>query len=398
MERVPVTEITARLSHLQDLIAEKGWELGLIAQTADLFYYTGTVVDGFLAVPPQGEPRLLVRRPRQRLLDEGSVWPIRFFRNFKELPEMLAADNLWPQNQVALELDVLPAALYLRLCQQVFPHHQIDDLSPWIRRQRMYKSPYEIEQLRRAAAIMDQAFQTVADMLRPGMTELEVDAALEYHLRRAGHQGLVRRRRWNLEMFSGHVLSGLSGLQAAYTDTPSGGMGFSPAFPQGPGMKPLAPGEPISFDFLACVNGYVVDQTRMYALGSLPEKAWEAFQVVERLYRVFESEARPGAWSGDLYHRLWEEVRAQGLAKYFMGPGSERVTFIGHGVGLEVDEYPLLTARFPYAFEADMVIAFEPKFFLPGIGMIGQEDTGRITPTGVEWLTLTPRGIVIKPL
>jgi Xaa-Pro aminopeptidase len=64
-------------------------------------------------------------------------------------------------------------------------------------------------------------------------------------------------------------------------------------------------------------------------------------------------------------------------------------------VGLELDEYPFITARFPLPLAADMVLAFEPKFFLPDIGMIGQEDTGRLTSAGVEWLTQSPRGITI---
>ena len=78
-----------------------------------------------------------------------------------------------------------------------------------------------------------------------------------------------------------------------------------------------------------------------------------------------------------------------------MGLGSDRVSFLAHGVGLELDEYPFITARFPYPLEAGMVLAFEPKFFLPEIGMIGQEDTGRITAEGVEWLTHSPRGITL---
>jgi Xaa-Pro dipeptidase len=396
MEQVPVSELNSRMAHLQRQLVRQGLDLAMIAQAADLFYYTGTLVDGYLAVPPRGAPKLLVRRPQERLAEQRPAWPVRYFINFKELRLLLAKEDLWPQALVGLELDVMPTALYLRLCHQVFKEHKIVDLSPFIRRQRMVKSSYEIEQIRRAAAILDQALQTVAPMLKPGMTELELAAAVEYHLRLRGHQGLARLRRWNLELFYGHVLSGISGLQAAYTDTPSGGSGFSPAFPQGAGNKKLAPGEPISIDFLACVNGYLVDQTRMYALGWLPDKAWEAFRVVEELYRIFEQEARPGVQPGDLYHRLWDAVRAQGMEDYFMGWGKDRVSFIGHGVGLEADEYPLLAARFPHKLESDMVLAFEPKFFLPEIGMVGQEDVGRITPAGVEWLTITPQRIMIK--
>ncbi|OPX19731.1 MAG: hypothetical protein BZ151_07620 [Desulfobacca sp. 4484_104] len=398
MEKVPVPEIEARVAHLQRQLEKHNLDLALIGQNTDLFYYTGTVVDGFLAVPAQGQPQLLVRRPRQRLATEGSVWPVKHFKNFKDLRQLLEKLGLPRQARVGLELDVLPAALYLKLGQQVFPSHPIKDLSTIIRCQRMVKSAYEIEQLRRAAAILDQALEVVVDLLRPGMTELELDAAVIYHLRRLGDQGQARIRRWNLELFFGHVLSGTSGLKAAYTDTPSGGSGVSLAFPQGASSKPLVPGEPISIDFLACVNGYIVDQTRMYALGWLPDEAWEAFAVVEDLYRMFAVEARPGVMPGDLYHRLCEAVQAQGRQDYFMGIGRERVRFIGHGVGLEADEFPLLSAHFPHALETDMVMAFEPKFFLPEIGMIGQEDTGRITPHGIEWLTITPPGILVKPI
>ena len=133
----------------------------------------------------------------------------------------------------------------------------------------------------------------------------------------------------------------------------------------------------------------------MYALGSLPAKAREAWQVVQELYEIFQQEARPGVKAGQLFHRLWDLVRARGLADWFMGLGSDRVSFLGHGVGLELDEFPFISARFPFPLAENMVLAFEPKFFLPEIGMVGMEDTGRITATGVEWLTNSPRELKI---
>jgi Xaa-Pro dipeptidase len=395
MQAVPAVEIKARIAILKETMAAEGLGLALIRQATDLLYYTGVLVDGFLAVAPGKEPLLLVRRPQSRLKEGAVPWPLAFYRDLKELPALLAQGGLVPQGAVGLELDVMPALLYQRLKEQIVPQQPIRDLSPLVRRQRMVKSPYEVEQLRRAAAILDQAHQTVPELLKPGMTELELSAALEYRLRVLGHQGLVRVRNLDLELFYGHVLSGVSGLAPAYVDTPSGGAGLSHAFPQGPSLKPLAPNEPISIDLAACVNGYVVDMTRMYALGELPERAWEAWQVVKELYRIFESEARPGVMPGKIFHRLWDLVRSRGLQNRFMGPGSERVSFLAHGVGLELDEYPLISARFPYPLEANMVLAFEPKFFLPEIGMIGMEDTGCITPEGVAWLTRSPREITI---
>lgn len=392
MEPAPVAEITGRVAALEAELTRQEIPLALIRQAADLYYYTGTLADGWLALSPGQTPLLLVRRPQHRLLESPPPWPLAFYGDLKEIPDLLGTFGFPAQGPLGLELDVMPVNLYTRL-QKIFPHQSPQDISPLIRQQRMLKSPYEIGQMRRAGAILARALEDAPRLLRPGATEMEVAAGLEYRLRQLGHQGLVRIRTWNLELFYGHVLSGVSGVQAAYTDTPSGGPGFTPAFPQGAGVKKLAFGEPISLDFFCCVNGYVVDQTRMYALGSLPEPAWEAYRLLKDLYRLFEELARPGIQAGDIYQRLWQEVKDRGWGDYFMGRGADRVSFLGHGLGLEADEYPLLTARFPYPLAENMVLAFEPKLFLPEIGMIGLEDTGRLTAEGVDWLTTSPREV-----
>jgi Xaa-Pro aminopeptidase len=394
METVPQTELISRVATFQAMLGESGVALALLRQPADLFYYTGTIVEGFLAVSAAGPVRLLVRRPKDRLAVGQTPWPVLFYRSLPELPGLLA--DLDRQGAaLGLELDVMPAALYLHLQAKLFPRARITDVAPLIRRQRMRKSPFELTQIRAAAAMLDQVHAEVPELLVPGRSELELSALLEYRLRSLGHQGLVRFRRWDLEVFYGHVLSGTSSLAAAYTDTPSGGLGFSPAFPQGPSHKALAANEPISVDLAACVGGYIADMTRLYAIGGLPMEAWRVFAVVEELYHLFATETRAGVLPGDLYQKLWDVVQKRGLADCFMGAGNDRVTFLAHGVGLELDELPLLTARSPYALEADMVLAFEPKFFLPGIGMVGQEDTCRITAAGVEWLTLSPRQVTV---
>ncbi|MBM4288856.1 MAG: aminopeptidase P family protein [Deltaproteobacteria bacterium] len=389
----PEEEIVSRQRYLQELLAEAGIELALIRQAADLYYYGGIIVDGFLALGPLGEPLLLVRRPQHRLQEQELPFPAAFFKDIKEIPAILGQVGLGHDGALGMELDVMPAALYRRFREQLYPQRPILDLSPLIRRLRMIKSPFEISQIKRAAHILDEVLVSAVEVIEAGVSELELAAVLEYRLRLKGHQGLVRTRGWNLEMFFGHVLSGASGNQAAYVDTPSGGTGFSHGFPQGAGTKLLAPGEPISVDLAACVNGYIADETRLYVVGDLPDPAWEALTLVEKLFTLYEQEARPGVMPGDLYHLLLEEVKAAGRQDQFMGFGQDRVLYVGHGVGLELDEFPIIAAKFPYPLAAEMVIAFEPKFFLPGIGMIGFEDTGRITPDGVEWLTRSPRQV-----
>jgi Xaa-Pro dipeptidase len=395
MEPVPAAEIIWRVETLQTKLESAGIGLALIRQATDLYYYTGTVVDGFLAVAPGQAPLLLVRRPRHPDQPAYGPWSRRYYRDLKEFPVILGDAGLTPRGKVGLELDVLSAALYRRLKKKLFPENPLVDLSGLIRQQRMVKSAYELEQIGRAAAILDQAHEQVPELLRPGLSELELSAALEYRLRLLGHQGLVRVRNRDLEFFYGHVLSGASGLLAAYIDTPSGGAGFSPAFPQGPSLKKLRAGEPISVDLAACVNGYVADMTRMYAMESLPPRVWEVWEAVEELYRLFEAAAKPGNTPGEIYRDLRQAVRARGLKDWFMGRETDRVSFVGHGVGLELDEFPIIAPRFTLPLATDMVVAYEPKFFLPEIGMIGQEDTGRITPGGIEWLTRSPRGITV---
>lgn len=394
MEPVPAAEILARQAYLQETLAAAKIDLALIRQAADLFYYAGVIVDGFLALAPLADPVLFVRRPRHRLQEEELPFAVAYYRDLREIPQLLSQLSLGLGGTLGVELDVMPAALFQRLQGQLFPRHRIVDLSPFIRQQRMIKSDFELEQIRRAARLLDEVLSKAATLLREGMTELELAAALEYELRLGGHQGLVRTRTWNLEMFFGHVLSGVSGLHPAYVDTPSGGPGFSHGFPQGAGRKQLTRNEPVSIDLAACINGYIADCTRLYVLGHLPAPAMDVLALVEHLFQLFSREAKPGVSPAVLYEQLLEEVRHAGWQEYFMGWGQDRVNFIGHGVGLELDELPVIAPRFTQPLHRNMVIAFEPKFFLPELGMLGFEDTGVITPAGVEWLTRSPRQLL----
>ena len=397
MKPVPAAEIEKRQRLLQELLPEVDVELALIRQAADLYYYSGIIVDGFLALGSEGEAVLLIRRPRHRYEDQDLPYPVAYYKDLRDIPAILSQLGLGHHGGIGVEMDVMPAALYRRLQEQIFPQRPFQDLSPLIRRQRMIKSPYELAQIRRAAHILDEVLEAAATLITPGRTELELAADLEYRLRVSGHQGLVRTRTWNLEMFFGHILSGPDGVQAAYVETPSGGSGFSHGFPQGAGTKHLIAGEPISVDLAACVNGYIADATRLYVLGDLPAEAWRTVELVEELFALFTHEARAGAVPAELYEHLLAKVRQAGRLEQFMGLGQDRVAFVGHGVGLELDEFPIIGARFSWPLATDMVLAFEPKFFLPGIGMVGFEDTGRITPTGVEWLTQSRRHVFRLP-
>jgi Xaa-Pro aminopeptidase len=297
------------------------------------------------------------------------------------------------QGRVGLELDVLPASFFLWL-QAAFPGCKWVDVSGLIRSQRMVKSEYEVTQIRRALAIEHEAFKDLAGYIREGITELEVDGRLAMLARSAGHQGIVRMRGWNQEMMYAHVLSGPNGDAPSYLNSAHGGEGTCPAMPQGAGRRAIRRNEPIMVDFGVGINGYVGDQSRTYVIGSLPDPLQEAHDCSRRILDRFARSARPGITCRTVYETAAAEAERAGLGHCFMGHGPDQLQFVGHGIGLEVDELPVLTPRSELVLEPGMVLAVEPKFVFPGQGVVGLEDDWLVTSDGVERLSLTEQEVL----
>jgi Xaa-Pro dipeptidase len=180
----------------------------------------------------------------------------------------------------------------------------------------------------------------------------------------------------------------------SHLDAPSGGRGINPSVAQGAGFRIIRRDEPVSVDFVGNVGGYLIDQTRLMVIGDLAPALEEGFYQARTIQdRVVES-ARPGiAWS-DLYDIAVRAAGELGVQDRFMGPPEEQVRFVGHGLGLEVDEYPFLAPRLDSALVSGMVFALEPKIFHPGKGLTGIEDTYLVTDDGLERLTVTEREII----
>ena len=238
-------------------------------------------------------------------------------------------------------MDVLPANTYLAL-QRLLPETQFSDISGSIRLTRAVKSPYEIAIQREAAVLMDQVFSAVPSLVRPGMSEVELSGLLEAEARRHGHPGIVRMRFFNQEIFYGHVLSGENGAVPSFTDSPTGGAGLGPSMPQGAGEKAIVPGEPLFIDLVSIVDGLMVDQTRVFALGSIPPDLAAAHQAMLAVQAEVAAAARPGVRCGDLFELAHRVAAELGQAAHFMGFDENRPQFIGHGVGLELNDLPVL--------------------------------------------------------
>jgi Xaa-Pro dipeptidase len=395
MRVTPTAELEPRWQKLQGYMAEAGLDAVIILQNADLFYFTGTIQSGNLYVPVAGEPLYLVRKEFLRARMESGLKEVLPFASMKDLPGVLSNHGYHEPQRIGMELDVLPVN-FLERYRKVFPNATFVDATPLIRRVRMIKSHYELHILMDAANQVDKVFRRAKEVIREGLSDLELAAALEFTARTEGHQGLVRMRAFNAELFFAHIFSGADSAVPAYVDTPLGGVGLNPSFGQGASYKKIGRHEPIIVDFAGCFDGYLVDQTRVFALGGLPDKLCKGYEdmlkVQERMMVL--APQRP-TW-GALYDECVALAVELGYADHFMGTKGAQVSFIGHGIGIEIDEYPFIARGFTdMTLEPGMVWAFEPKLVFPGEGAVGIENTFVLTEEGVKQLTFSDQTLTI---
>jgi len=385
-ECTPREEIQSRISRFQKSLQNNDTDAALISQNADLFYFAGTIQPSQLFIPAAGEPVLAVQDNLGRALKESTLQHIVPLKGNHELGRVLSSFNKTVRGRVGLEMDVLPVNRYLILCKD-FPEASYSDVSELIRKVRMVKSEYEIRQLRKAAAILYRVMEEAQRIIRPGMTETEVDARLGALARSLGHQGLLRMRGYNQEMPYAYVFSGETGTAPSFLKAPLGGMGTSPAIAQGSSSNRIAENKPLIIDFGVGVNGYVTDMTRTFIIGNLSDELRRAYSFTKEVKDFMEAWVRPGRSCSLLYKEAIQLVQQRGYQDHFMGYKGRQVPFIGHGIGLEINEYPIIAPGFDEEFQENMVFAFEPKLVFPDIGAVGIEDDYRVSNTGVERLT-----------
>jgi Xaa-Pro dipeptidase len=393
---VPMSEIANRIVSLQKLLEKNEVDLAIIRQNADLFYFGGTVQDAHLLVPSAGQPLLLVRRDVGRAEAQSPIRPVVAMLSMKDLvPAAEQACNGLALRRIGMELDVLPTNSFFFYDEKLFPRQQIVDISTLVRQVRMVKSAWELDMMRSAAGISRAVADAVPGLLREGISELELSAELERVARMAGHLGLIRLRGFNMDMYFGHILSGADAAISSYADAPTGGAGISPAFGQGPSHRRIGRGELVSIDTMLNHNGYLNDQTRNFAVGRPPARLMDAYRLAQDIHASVRGRAKPGTITGEIYDWVWQEVTRKGWQDCFMGADTNRVKFIGHGLGIEVDEFPFIAQGQKLPLQANMTFAFEPKFILPGIGIAGLENTYLVTDDGLESLNTASEELVI---
>jgi len=376
-------------------MAEEGLDAVIIVQNADLFYFTGTIQNGNLYIPLEGDPVYMVRKDFMRARMESGLKEVAPFSSMKDIPIHLANHGYPLPKRIGMELDVVPVGFFERY-RKVFPQGEFSDATPLIRKVRMIKTKYEINIMKDAAVQVDKVCLRAREIIREGMSDMELAAELEFTARKEGHQGLLRMRAFNAELFYAHVFSGPDSAVPAYMDTPLGGVGPSPAFGQGAGYRKIKRNEPIIVDFAGCMDGYMVDQTRVFAIGGLSDRLEKGYEDMLRVQERMMLLAEERATWGDIYDECLNLAVDMGYADSFMGNRGAQVSFIGHGIGIEIDEYPFLARGFnDMPLEPGMVFAFEPKVVFPGEGAVGIENTFYLTDQGLKQLTFSDQELGI---
>ena len=380
---VPAEEIERRLAAFQGALQAVNLDAAVIVDATDLVYLTGVMADAHLVVPAHGQPTLLVRRSIERVQQDSPISDVRSFRSFKDLPPLLAGLGC---HQLGLEFDVLPAARYLRY-RDLLPGVALLDVSAALAGVRAVKSEWEVGRVRKAATQIAAAFAAAPTLIAELATDRDIQIELERVLRQAGHQGPIRFRGLNGQMFYGAVLAGPDGAIAPWADTPLGGPGPNSAVGKGPAGWRIRDGDAVTVDLVGGWDGYLADATRTWFRGTPNPLLAEALSVCEAILVDLETLMRPGVPAEALYARGLELAIEAGFGESWMGHGEARVHFVGHGVGLEINERPFLAQGFADPLVAGNVIAVEPKLVFPGVGAVGVENTYVVGDQGPEQVT-----------
>jgi Xaa-Pro dipeptidase len=382
----PFKEIEGRISRLKTAMEDHDIEAILVVQKMDLYYLSGTTQDSILFIPLEARPLLLVKRELGRAEIESPIEDVVGLTSVRELPALIQGRCGRLPHSLGLELDVLPVRDYVRY-QDLFKGSRLADASPLIRDLRRIKSPFEIELMRAAGEIGRKTFQQGREILKQGMTEIEFGGQLETVAKGYGHEGLLRVRSLTYEAYAWHVLSGPTGGIVSQSDSPMGGLGLSPAFPVGASLREMRANEPILVDFGTCYHGYQADETRMFSIGTMSTKFIDAYQACREIHDEVLKEVRPGADCEALFLKTLGLAERLGYGESYLGPPGLQTRFVGHGIGLELNEPPFLAKGHSYPLEQGMTFAVEPKIVFPGEGAVGIENTVLVTRDGYEILT-----------
>jgi len=390
----PEQEITNRIFCLKQKMEDTNTQALFLTHKPDIFYFSGTAQDCYLYISLDHEPLLFVKRyfPRAKL--ESCLENIFQITSIKQIPEKIREMHLKLPKTCGLAFDVVPVRDF-HFYQTLFSVTKFMDCTNIINGCRQIKSSYEIEQIKNAGKLSEITFTYIQENIRPGISEMEFAGEFETFARKFGHSGILLNRHYRADGFPFHLLSGESGGLAGSLDSPCCGTGTSITHPYGAGAKKLQKNEPVLIDFGTVLNGYHMDETRMFVMGDMETKAMDASKAsLEILYSIL-SKMKPGEAMGEIYDNAVQLARNMGYEEQFLGLPDLKSIFIGHGIGLELVENPIISKGKKEILKPGMVFAVEPKFIFKNRFAAGIESVIQITDNSTCFLSTTPHKIFI---
>jgi Xaa-Pro dipeptidase len=371
--------------------AEGGFDTALVVGRVNQYYLTGTMQNGVLALRGDGSYRFFVRKSFERARAESPLEGIVRMDGYRDMLSELPSDL----GRTYIETEVMPLAMLERIRKYLKPS-EILPLDQVLLAQRAVKDPDEVSLIEESGRLHGKLLETtVPSLLREGMSEVDLAAEMYSAMLKAGHHGLSRFSMFQMEMVIGQVGFGEDSLYPTNFDGPGGMLGMHPAVPiLGSRERRLRKGDIVFADVGHGVLGYHSDKTQVYCFGAKPPAA--AVQAHEACRAVLKKALgllKPGVTAGEVYDQAMSDL-PDCLSRNFMGY-KESVKFLGHGVGLHIDEAPIIMSNNKAPLLENMVIALEPKCGIEGVGMVGVEETYLVTASGPKCLTGGDRGIVV---
>lgn len=398
--QVPLSELDRRRERFLELMNQRcpDWETVLLIDHVNQLYFAGTMQDGLLAFQKDGSRKLFARRSFERACDESAlprdeILPMSSYRQ--------AAAVLGENCGITyVEKNVLPLSV-LELMERSLKMTSIQAVDPIIARTRAVKTPWEMNWLELSGRQHHRFLTEVLPTLfREGMTECELVGDVYRSALLLGYQGVTRFAMLQNEVAFGQYGFGESSLYPTCFNGPGGSFGMSAAIPfVGSRTQRLQPGQSVFADMGFGVNGYHTDKTQVFFFrgsrpdAQIPEEVLAAHARCLEIQLAIADRLRPGAIPEQIYAEVMESLPESFLTN-FQGFGPRRVKFLGHGIGLQVDEFPVLAKGFQEPLEENMLLAIEPKKGIAGFGTVGVEETFAVTPSGGRCLTGGACGIL----
>lgn len=371
------SELKLRLDKVRYNMGLEETDAILIGAPANLYYMAGGVFRGYIYIPDDRDPLFFLIPP-----SEADHPAVRSIRKPEMIADILKEEGYGMPRRLGLEFDDLYYNEVERL-KKVFDGCKFTNSSTVMRKARSVKTDYELKLMREDGLRQAEVYKQIKHCYQEDMTDLEFQIEIERVLRREGCLGFLRAAGTRMELNMGSVLAGPNADAPSPYDFSMGGGGTDPSLPVGASGEIMHPGSAVMVDMNGGFNGYQTDMTRCWTIGDVSDTARRAHECSIAILRDLESFAKPGVEAGELYRRAEKLAAEAGMKNYFMGH-RHKVPFIGHGVGIELNELPVIMSRNTEPLLRNMTIALEPKFVIPEVGALGVENTYVVTDEGLH--------------